>query len=113
MYYLAAWGSNKPSTGMLNTSALYKLYSTYSHSSGTDESLTGHYLSKKELQALKDILQEDVTDSLKQIGLDFGNAQTTLEEVQRLLHTLGHHEVASNLRQHLDFGKHLKANERA
>lgn len=62
---------------------------------------------KKELQALKDILQEDVADSLQQSGLDFENAQTTLEEVQRWLHTLGQHEIASNLRQRLDLGKHL------
>ena len=63
---------------------------------------------KKELQALKDILQEDVSDSLQQSGLDFENAQTTLEEVQRWLHTLGQHEIASNLRQRLDLGKHLR-----
>lgn len=93
------WGSNKPFTGML-TLVHYTSYYTYSHSLGADE----HHLSNKELLALTDVLEEDVADSLKQIGLDFENAQTTIEEVQRLLFSLGEHEIASNLRQHLDLG---------
>ena len=76
--------------------AVYKP-DTLSDSSGTDESL-----SNKELQVLEEILQKDVIDSL---WLELGNAQTTLEKVQRLLHSLGHHETASNLRQHLDLGE--------
>ena len=96
---LFSWGSNKPFIGML-TAVHYISYCTYSHSLGADE----HHLSNKELLALTDILQEDVTDSLKQIGLDFENAQTTIEEVQRLLCSLGEHDIASNLRQHLDLG---------
>ena len=81
--------------------AVYKP-DTHSHSSGTDEPLIEHLLSNKELQALKEVLQIDVIDSLR---LELGNAQTTLEKVQRLLHSVGHHETASNLRQHLDFGE--------
>ena len=72
-------------------------------------SLIGHHLSGKELLALKDdVLPEDVIDGLQQIGLDLkttGVAQTTLEEVQSLLHSLEQHETASNLRQLLDLGK--------
>ena len=44
-------------------------------------------------------------DSLQQIGLDLkttGDAQTTIEEVQSLLHSLEQHETASKL---LDLGK--------
>ena len=100
-------------TSMLNISFAFRIHYIYklhtlSHSSGTDEYLIRHHLSDKEFQALKDILQKDIIDSLQQSGLGLGNAQTTLEEVQRLLHSLGQHEVASNLRQHLDLGKHLK-----
>ena len=50
-------------------------------------------------------------DSLQQIGFDLnaiGDSQITIEELQRALHSLDQHEVASSLRQHLDFGKHLK-----
>ena len=57
---------------------------------------------------LQDILQEDVIDSLEKIGLDLktiGDAQTTIEEVQSLLHSLEQHEVASSLRKLLDSGK--------
>ena len=54
-------------------SMIHKLH-TLSHSSGTDKSLMGHHFSNKELLTLTDILQEDATDSLKQIGLDFGDA---------------------------------------
>ena len=71
----------------------------------------GHHLSGRELLALPYILQEHVIDSLKKIGLDLkaiGSTQTTIEEVQSLLHSIEQHEVASSLRQHLDFGKHLK-----
>ena len=79
------------------------------HSSGTDS--VGH-LTGKELLALKDyILPKDVIESLQQEGLDLstiGNVQTTIEEVQRLLDSLGQSEIASSLRQRLDFGKHLK-----
>ena len=83
-----------------------------SHSSGADESShsnVGHYLSEKELLALKYVIQEDVIDSLQQIGLDLntiGDSQITIEELQRALYSLDQHEVASSLRQHLDFGKH-------
>ena len=79
-------------------------YINLSHTLGADE----HHLSNKELLALTNILQEDVADSLKQIGLDFGDAQITIEEVQRLLYSLGQHEIASNLRRYLDLGKHLR-----
>ena len=81
----------------------YTSYCTYSHSLGADE----HHLSNKELLALTDILQEDLTDRLKQ---DFGDAQTTIEEVQKWLHSLGQHEIASNLRQHLDLGTSIPGN---
>ena len=50
-------------------------------------------------------------DSLKKIGLDLkviGDAQTTIEEVQSLLHSLEQHEVASSLRQRLDLGKQIR-----
>ena len=51
-------------------------------------------------------------ESLQQEGLDLntiGFVQTTIEEdVQRRLDSLGQSELASSLRQHLDFGKHLK-----
>ena len=82
----------------LYAEAVYKP-DTLSHSSGTDEP---HHLSEKELQALEDILQVDLIDSLRS---ELGNAETTLEKVQKLLHSLGQHEIASNLRQHLDFGE--------
>ena len=88
---------------------IYKLNSP--SSLGADESSlssVGHHLSGKELLALQDILQEDVIDSLKKIGLDLniiGDAHTTIEEVQTLLHSLEQHEVASSLRQRLDLGK--------
>ena len=50
-------------------------------------------------------------DNLQQIGLDLntiGDSQITIEELQRALYSLDQHEVASSLRQHLEFGKHLK-----
>ena len=79
-------------------------------SSGADS--VGHPLSAKELLALKDyILPEDVIESLQQEGLDLntiGFVQTTIEDVQRRLDSLGQSELASSLRQRLDFGKHLK-----
>ena len=79
-------------------------------SSGTDS--VGHPLTGKDLFALKDyILPKDVIESLQQEGLDLntiGNVQTTIEEVQQLLDSVGQSEIASSLRQHLDFGKHLK-----
>ena len=79
-------------------------------SSGADS--VGHPLSAKELLALKDyILPKDVIESLQQKGLDLnttGYVQTTIEEVQRRLDSLGQSESASSLRQRLDFGKHLK-----
>jgi len=72
--------------------------------SGADS--VGHPLSAKELLFLKDyILPEDVIESLQQEGLD---PQTTIEEVQRRLDSLGQSEIASSLRQHLDLGNHLK-----
>ena len=48
---------------------------------------------------------------LQQEGFDLnktGNVQTTIEEVQQRLDSLGQSEIASSLRQHLDIGKHLK-----
>ena len=79
-------------------------------SSGADS--VGHPLTGKELLALKDyILPEDVIESLQQEGLGLntiGNVQTTIEEVQRLLDSLGQSEIASSLRQRLNFGEHLK-----
>ena len=79
-------------------------------SSGVDS--VGHPLSVKELLTLKDyILTKDVIESLQQEGLDLStieNVQTTIEEVQRQLDSLGQSEIASSLRQRLDFGKHLK-----
>ena len=86
----------------------------WSYSLGADASSLssiGHHLSGKELLVLPDILQEHVIDSLKKIGLDLqaiGDTQTTIEELQSLLHSLEHHEVASSLRQRLDLGKHLR-----
>ena len=78
--------------------------------SGADS--VGHPLSTKELLVLKDyILPEDVIESLQQEGLDLQTiaiVQTTIEEVQRRLDSLGQSEIASNLRQHLDLGNHLK-----
>ena len=72
----------------------------------------GHTLSAKELLVLKDyILPEDVIESLQQQGLDLntiGFVQPTIEDVQRRLDSLGQSELASGLRQRLDFGKHLK-----
>ena len=50
-------------------------------------------------------------ESLEQEGLDLnptGNVQMTIEEVQLRLDSLGQSELASSLRQHLDFGKNLK-----
>ena len=71
----------------------------------------GHPLSAKELLVLKDyILPEDVIESLQKEGLDLNTiafVQTTIEEVQRQLDSLGQSELASSLRQRLDFGKHL------
>ena len=49
-------------------------------------------------------------DKLKQKGLDLrtsGDSQTTIEEVQRLLRSIGENETASNLKNLLDYGKHL------
>ena len=86
--------------------SLCKLHCT----SGADS--VGHSLSAVELLALKDyILPEDVIESLQQEGLDLntiGIVQTTIEEVQRRLNSLGQSEIASSLRQHLDFGMYLK-----
>ena len=77
--------------------------------SGADS--VGHPLSAKELLVLKDyILPEDVIESLQQEGLDLQTiaiVQTTIEEVQRRLDSLGQSKIASSLRQRLDFGKHL------
>ena len=50
-------------------------------------------------------------ESLQQEGLDLdttGNVQTTIEEVQRWLDSLGQTEIASSLRQRLDIGTDLK-----
>ena len=49
-------------------------------------------------------------DELQQKGLDLttsGDSQTTIEEVQRLLRSIGKNETASNLKNLIDFGKHL------
>ena len=83
----------------------------YSGADASSLSNIGHHLSGRELLALPDILQEHVIDSLKKIGLDLkaiGGTQTTIEEVQSLLHSLEQHEVASSLRQHLDLGTDLR-----
>ena len=99
-------------TNGTHTPYLQAMYSLF-YSLGADESSlssVGHCLSGKELLALPDILQEHVIDSLQKIGLDLntiGDAHTTIEEVQSLLHSLEQHEVASSLRQLLDSGKHL------
>ena len=50
---------------------------------------------------------------LQQKGLDLrasGDSQTTIEEVQHLLRSIGEDETASNLRKLLNFGKHLVHN---
>ena len=62
-----------------------------------------HHLTGKELLALKNILQEDVIDTLEQNLAKSGSV--TIEEVQRLLHSLDQHEIASSL----DFGKLVNA----
>ena len=87
------------------------MYSLF-YSLGADESSlssVGHHLSGRELLALPDVLKGHV-DSLQKVGLDLktiGDAHTTIEEVQGMLHSLDQHEVASSLRQLLDSGKHL------
>ena len=92
---------------------LCRTQAVWSYSLGADASSLssiGHHLSGKELLVLPDILQEHVIDSLKKIGLDLkaiGGTQTTIEEVQTLLHSIEQHEVASSLRQRLNSGKHL------
>lgn len=94
-------------TAVLLWNALCKLHCP---SSGADS--VQHPLSAKELFALKDyILPEHVIKSLQQEGFDLstiGNVPTTFEEIQRQLGLLGESEMASNLRQHLDFGEPLK-----
>ena len=80
------------------------------YSDGGKASLSSaeHYLGGKELLALRDILQEDVIDSLKHKGLDLNaieNVQTTLEEVRQVLHSIERHEIASSLRRLIDFGE--------
>ena len=82
----------------------------FHYSDGDKSSLSSaeHYLGGKELLALRDILQEDVIDSLKHKGLDLlaiESVQTTLEEVQQLLHSIQQHEIASSLRRNIDFGE--------
>ena len=62
-----------------------------------------HHLTGKELLALKNILQEDVIDTLEQNLAKRGSV--TIEEVQRLLHSLDQHETASSLH----FGKLVDA----
>ena len=50
-------------------------------------------------------------ESLQQEGLDLnptGNVQMTIEEVQEQLDSLGQSEIASSLRQRIEFGKHLE-----
>ena len=96
---------------MLNNTCFWNgLCKPHCPSSGADS--VGHPLSTKELLALKDyILPEDVIESLQQEGLDLNTiaiVQITIEEVQRRLDSLGQSELASSLRQRLDFGKHLK-----
>ena len=75
--------------------------------SGADS--VGHPLSAKELLALKDyILPKGVIESLQQEGLDLNTTayvQTTIEEMQRRLDSLGQSEIASSLKKRLDFGK--------
>ena len=72
----------------------------------TDQSpLIGFPLSSKELLTLiEQILPQDVIDSLQHKGLDLNtteNFQTTLEEVQQLLHSSKEHV---SLQQLLDLG---------
>ena len=62
-----------------------------------------HHLTGKELLALKNILQEDVIDTLEQNLAKSGSVTT--EEVRGLLHSLDQHEIASNLH----FGKLVNA----
>ena len=66
-------------------------------------STVGHHLTGKELLALKNILQEDVIDTLEQNLAKSGSVTT--EEVQWLLHSLDQHEIASSL----DVGKVVDA----
>lgn len=80
----------------------------YSDSDESSLSSAEQYLSGKELLALRDILQEDMIDSLQHKGLDLNaieNVQITLEEVQQLLYSLEQHEIATTLRQLIDFCK--------
>ena len=80
----------------------------YSDSDESSLSSAEQYLSGKELLALRDILREDVIDSLQHKGLDLNaieNVQITLEEVQQLLHSLEQHEIATTLRRLIDFCK--------
>ena len=95
---------------MLNNTCFWNGLCKLHCPSGADS--VGHPLSAKELLALKDyILPEDVIESLQQEGLDLNTiaiVQTTIEEVQRRLDSLGQSELASSLRQRLDFGEHLK-----
>ena len=76
------------------------------HSSGIAESsprTVGHHLTGKDLLALKNILQEDMIDTLEQNLAKSGSVTT--EEVQWLLHSLDQHEIASSL----DVGKVVDA----
>ena len=80
----------------------------YSDSDESSLSSAEQYLSGKELLALRDILREDVIDSLQHKGLDLNaieNVQITLEEVQQLLYSLEQHEIATTLRRLIDFCK--------
>ena len=95
-----------------NTFSFGMHYASSVHCASSGADSVGHPLTSKELLALKDyVLSEDVIESLQQEGLDLntiGNVQTTIEEVQRRLDSLGQSEIASNLQQRLDIGKHLK-----
>ena len=66
-------------------------------------SIVEHHLTGKELLALKNILQEDVIDTLEQNLAKSGSV--TIEEVRGLLHSLDQHEIASSLH----FGKLVDA----
>ena len=88
--------------------AVCNLIFHYSDGDKSSHSSAEHYLGGKELLALRDVLQEDVIDSLKHKGLDLNaieNVQTTLEEVRQLLHSIEQHEIASSLQRLIDFGE--------
>ena len=107
LFYLPALEAIKARIYVKQKECIIKL-----HCPSSDVDCVGHPLTGKELLALKYyILPDHVIESMQQEGLDLnptGNVQMTIEEVQLWLDSLGQSELASSLRQHLDFGKHLK-----